>query len=68
MSWQGDQGEEDGGGQVREDHCLDEADSFGERGGGEVGNGRDDVRDEEEGAELTLGELEFPVEEIGYPG
>ena len=53
---------------MRKDHRFDEADSFGERGGGEVGDGRDDVRDEEEGAELTLGELEFPVEEIGYPG
>lgn len=53
---------------MREDHCLDEADAFGERGGDEVGEGGEDVGGEEECSKEAFREGEFLVEEVGYPG
>lgn len=51
-----------------EDHGFDEADAFGEGGGGEVGDRLDDVGGEEEGAESGFWEVEFRGEEVGHPG
>lgn len=53
---------------MREDHGVDEADTSGEGCGDDGGEGREEARCEEEGAELAFLEVEFDVEEVGDPG
>lgn len=63
-----DHGEEYGGGKVREDHCLDVAESFGDTGGEQHGTCCYDGGGEEEGSEAAVFEVELPFEEPCYPG
>lgn len=64
---QGNESQADGGGEMREDHGLDEADALGDGRGDEVGGRGDEVRDEEEGPQRAFGEAELAVEEVRYP-
>ena len=64
---QRDERETDGGGEVGEDHCFDEADALGQGRRDQVGRRGDDVGGEEERPQLAFGERELGGEEIGYP-
>lgn len=52
---------------MREDHCIYKTNAFGNRRSDDGGEGGEEARSKEEGAELAFQQAEFDVEEIGHP-